>query len=150
MWLSGNESTCNAGDVDLISELGRSPGGGKGNPLQYSCLKNPMDQRASKGGRVGHDWSDLACTYTALVTCLTSKMQFKWLLAPPRLGHKKLCSICLAVLRQSLWLPQAAMQESQLPRDFSAVEARCGCSSWQSVQPCSAFQPSFLRYKIVL
>ena len=33
----------NAGDVGLIPGLGRSPGGGNGNPLQYSWLKNPMD-----------------------------------------------------------------------------------------------------------
>ena len=36
----------NAGDVDSIPGLGRSPGGGNGNPLQYSCLKNPMDREA--------------------------------------------------------------------------------------------------------
>ena len=39
----------NAGDVrdvGLIPELGRSPGGGNGYPLQYSCLENPMDRRA--------------------------------------------------------------------------------------------------------
>ena len=34
------------GDVGLIPGLGRSPGGGNGNPLQYSCLKNPMDREA--------------------------------------------------------------------------------------------------------
>ena len=33
----------NEGDVDLIPGLGRNPGGGNGNPLQYSCLENPMD-----------------------------------------------------------------------------------------------------------
>ena len=33
----------NAGDVDLIPRLGRSPGEGNGNPLHYSCLENPMD-----------------------------------------------------------------------------------------------------------
>jgi len=33
----------NAGDTDSISGLGRSPGGGNGNPLQYSSLKNPMN-----------------------------------------------------------------------------------------------------------
>ena len=32
----------NGGDADLISGSGRSPGGGNGNPLQYSCLRNPM------------------------------------------------------------------------------------------------------------
>ena len=41
--------TANAGDlrdVGLIPGLGRSPGEGNGNPLQYSCLENPMDRRA--------------------------------------------------------------------------------------------------------
>ena len=33
-----------AGDVDLIPGLGRSPGEGNGNPLQYPCLRNPMDR----------------------------------------------------------------------------------------------------------
>ena len=33
----------NAGDVGSIPESGRSPGGGNGNPFQYSCLENPMD-----------------------------------------------------------------------------------------------------------
>ena len=42
----GKESACNAGNLGLISELGRSPGGGHGNPLQYSCLENPMDRGA--------------------------------------------------------------------------------------------------------
>ena len=39
----------NAGDVDLIPGLGRSPGGGHGNPLQYSCLENPYGQRSLVG-----------------------------------------------------------------------------------------------------
>ena len=36
-------SAGNLRDSDLIPGLGRSPGGGHGNPLQYSCLENPMD-----------------------------------------------------------------------------------------------------------
>ena len=36
-------SACNAGDLSSIPVLGRSPGEGNGNPLQYSCLENPMD-----------------------------------------------------------------------------------------------------------
>ena len=47
-WLSGKESTCSAGatgDWGLIPGLGRSAGGGHGNPLQYSCLENPMNRR---------------------------------------------------------------------------------------------------------
>ena len=39
----GKESACNAGDLDSIPRLGRSPGEGNGNPLQYSCVENPMD-----------------------------------------------------------------------------------------------------------
>ena len=42
----GQESACNAGDPGLIPGLGRSPGEGNGNPLQYSCLENPHGQRA--------------------------------------------------------------------------------------------------------
>ena len=45
-WLSSKESTCNAGDTDLISGSGRSTGEGNGNPLQYSCLENRMDRGA--------------------------------------------------------------------------------------------------------
>ena len=39
----GKESACNAGYLGSIPGLGRSPGGGHGNPLQYRCLENPMD-----------------------------------------------------------------------------------------------------------
>ena len=48
-WLSGKESACSAGttgDAVLIPGSGRSLGGGYGNPLQYSCLENPMDRGA--------------------------------------------------------------------------------------------------------
>ena len=38
------ESACNVGDLGFIPGLGRSPGEGNGNPLQYSCLENPMDR----------------------------------------------------------------------------------------------------------
>ena len=42
----GKESACNAGDLGSIPESGRSPGEGKGYPLQYSCLENSMARRA--------------------------------------------------------------------------------------------------------
>ena len=50
--VSGKKSACNAGDgrdtyyMSSVSGLGRSPGEGNGNPLQYSCLENPMDRGA--------------------------------------------------------------------------------------------------------
>ena len=42
----GKVSACNAGDLGLIPGSGRSPGEGNGNPLQYSCLENPIDREA--------------------------------------------------------------------------------------------------------
>ena len=48
-WLSSKESSCNAGDKQVTGSIpgsGRSPGGGNGNPLQRSCLENPMDRGA--------------------------------------------------------------------------------------------------------
>ena len=45
-WLSGKESAGNAEDVDSNSGSARSPGGGNGNPLGYSCLENSMDRGA--------------------------------------------------------------------------------------------------------
>ena len=57
------QSTCNAGDAgdsSLIPGLGRSSGGGHGNPLLYSCLENSMDRAAWQAAvhgiaKVGHD-----------------------------------------------------------------------------------------------
>ena len=42
----GKESACNVGDLGLLPGLGRSPGDGHGNPLQYSCLENPHGRGA--------------------------------------------------------------------------------------------------------
>ena len=40
----GKECACNTEDTGSVPGLGRSPGGGHGNPLQYSCLENPIDR----------------------------------------------------------------------------------------------------------
>ena len=42
-WLRGKASVCNVGDLGSIPRSGRSPGERNGNPLQYSCLENPME-----------------------------------------------------------------------------------------------------------
>ena len=57
----GKESACNAGDPDLIPELGRCPEKGNGNPLQYSYLENTMDRGAWQATIHGvtksrHEW----------------------------------------------------------------------------------------------
>ena len=56
----GKESACNAGDTDLIPGLGKSPGEGNGNPLQYACLENSVDRgpcglQSMESQRVGQD-----------------------------------------------------------------------------------------------
>ena len=59
--LSGKESACSAGnarDLGLTPGLGRSPGGGNGNLLQYSCLENPMDRGARQAAVHGVAESD--------------------------------------------------------------------------------------------
>ena len=56
----GKESTCSVGDQGSIPGLGRSPGGGHGNPLQSSCLGNPHGQRSLAGyGAWGHKELDM-------------------------------------------------------------------------------------------
>ena len=67
----GKESTCNAedtGDVGSVPGWGRFPGGGHGNPLQYSCLENPMDRGAwwaiVHGGRKDLDTTDHTHTHS--------------------------------------------------------------------------------------
>jgi len=59
----GKESTCSAGDLVSIPGLGRSPGGGHGNPLQYSCLEHPQAQRSlADYSPCGHKESDMIAT----------------------------------------------------------------------------------------
>ena len=54
-WLSGEEPTCNVGDMDLIPGSGRSSGEGNGNPFQYCCLGNLVVYSAWGCKRVGGD-----------------------------------------------------------------------------------------------
>ena len=69
----------NAGDAGSIPGLGRSPGEGNGNPLQYSCLKNPMDRGAWQTAvhglqRVGYNlvtkqhFLNILCSFVKVVT----------------------------------------------------------------------------------
>ena len=61
--LDGKASACNAEDLGSIPGSGRCPGEGNGNPLQYSCLENPMDggtwwaTQSMGSQRVGNDWA---------------------------------------------------------------------------------------------
>ena len=73
----GNTSACNAGELGLIPRLGRSPGEGKSNPLQYSCLENSIDSRAwwATVHGVAKNWTQLstharsALAWPGLLSC---------------------------------------------------------------------------------
>ena len=85
--LVGKNLPANAGDIrdaSSIPGLGRSPGVGHGNPLQYSCLANPMNRGAwwvtsSQGHRVGHSWNDLALTHALDLTYITWDLWSLWI-----------------------------------------------------------------------
>ena len=63
LMLRGKKSTCKAGDSGPIPGSGRSPGGGQGNPLQYSCLENLTGQRSLVGySPWGHTKLDMTVT----------------------------------------------------------------------------------------
>ena len=76
------ESACNAGDLGLILGLGRSPGGGHGNPLQYSCLESPMNRGAwglqSVGSQRGRrDWASKQSTVHLCMNVLPGQSRMK-------------------------------------------------------------------------
>ena len=84
------ESAYKAEDPGLIPGLGRSPGEENGNPLQYSCLENPMDReawRATVHGsqRVGHD-GDATDTFTLLPSPSSVTLDKLLDLSEPQLG----------------------------------------------------------------
>ena len=71
-WLSGTESACDAGDTGdsgLIPGSERSSGGGNGNPLQYSCLGNPIDRGAWQATVHGVVVLDMAEHTSSTYTC---------------------------------------------------------------------------------
>ena len=92
-WLRGKESACNAGDPVLIPGLGRCPGEENGNPLQTSCLENPMDRGAwwatvDGVAKVGYNWahlwgvsldSFLENTCKLLIYAMLSQTQIHWI-----------------------------------------------------------------------
>ena len=67
----GKESACNARDLGSIPGLGKSPGGGLGNPLQYSCLENPMAE-------------ELGCKESD-----TTEFKLVWILKAGTLSHTR-------------------------------------------------------------
>ena len=91
-------SACNAGDLDSIPGSGRSPGEGNGNPLQYSCLENPMDRgawwatvhRVTKSRTRLSNFTHSLCVYVSVPIS-----QFIPLPLPPPCSHLCFLHLCL-------------------------------------------------------
>ena len=132
----GKESACSAGDPGSIPELGRSPGEGNGNPLQYPCLENLMDRRAwwaavhgvaKSRVRLGDEHN----------TCWP---QFTALLLLSCYSHVQLFSTLWIVIRQC-----------PLSMGFSRPEYWMGCHALlQGIFPTQGLNPSLLHWQRVL
>ena len=84
---NSKESECNAGDPGSIPVLGRSPGGGNGDPLQYSCLANPHGQKSLAGySPWGHKELDMTerLTFSLQPAC---SMDLVWLVHSSVIGY---------------------------------------------------------------
>ena len=79
-WLSSKESAYNSGDTGLIPGLGRSTGEGHANPVQNSCLENPMDIRTIGLQGVRHDWSNWAymCVHSRWIKAMWFLSLLPW------------------------------------------------------------------------
>ena len=134
-WLSGRVSACNAGDSDSIPGSGRSPGGGNGYPLQYSCLRNLTDRGAWQAAVRGlvRVRNDLA-TYHRVVIVLT--LFSVWI--PTWSLPKAALSLCLFS-----WLDVSSL----IRHEFPGSRDRISCVS-ESLKPC--VDPQLLRRCSVL
>ena len=89
----GKGPACNAGDLGSVPGLGRCPGGGLGNPLQDSCLENPMDRGAWRAAVCGVAKSRTRLSdYQSMVFCPESTSRLtRWVLLPGKDAEPKGC-----------------------------------------------------------
>ena len=134
---AGKESTCNAGDLGSIPGLGRSPGGGHGNPLQYSCLENPHGQRSLVGYNPwGCKESDMTeHEYCTLLRGRTSAPDVEHVLrcsvvsdslTPWTVSHQAPLSMGILQARILQWVVIPSSRGSSQPRDRTQVSCNAG------------------------
>ena len=118
----GKESACTQGDLGLILGLGRSPGGGHGNPLQYSWLENPQGPRSLTGYNPwGHKESDMTERLSTAQHSTVYRMYFKLrhimreYLKNPVKGMSCLMKLCVPVLKRLM------KQEEDWRKDLCGV-----------------------------
>ena len=109
----GKESACSAEDLGLIPGLGSSPGGGHGNPLQYSCLENPHGQRCLVGySPWGHKELDMTET---LSTHMVSELRPFPPLYPPCSGRWRVYSRLIQLRKQDSIFSKFPIRELFFP-----------------------------------
>ena len=117
------ESVCIVGDLGLIVGLGRSPGGGHGNPLQYSCLENPHGQRSLVGyspwGCKELDMTEQLARGTHIVSC--SVTQERWHLS------KIVCSLYYFFVPREGGCPDLEIKDQ--PTHYIVLLKMRNCSS---------------------
>ena len=143
------------GDLDSSPGLGRHPGGGHGNPFQYSCLKNPMDRGAWQATVLHgfrHDWPDLACMHhvpqyshgsESCCACVFTT-------SPPWPTAAQVALLSHSVVSDSLWLHELQHTRLSCPLPPPGVYSNsCTLSQWchptisSSVVPFSSCFQSF-------
>ena len=141
-WLSSKESACNVGNPHSIPGVGRSPGGGNGHPLQYSCLENPMDRGAwwATVHGVEKSWLQLSNWHTSFLH--QRKCYLPWPGSPDNLSHSQLSSDNLPNKQKSFFpasshVPGLAQPDRESPaqptRSWAALRASpCGSSGHPS------------------
>ena len=114
------ESACNSRDLGSIPGFEGAPGVGNGNPLQHSCLENPMDRGLWQAGvHGGHKESDMTeqLTHTRYKQCL------HWALCCTRKGY---LNNPIVHFRRRQWHPTPVL----LPRKSHGWRSLVGCSPW--------------------
>ena len=101
----GKASACNAGDLGSIPELGKSPGERNGNPLQYSCLGNPMDR--GTWWATAHGVTKSQTRLSDFISLSIITLNVDGLNAPVKKDRvtewiKKIRPICIPITRDSL------------------------------------------------
>ena len=143
------------GDVSWIPGSGRLYGGGNGNPLQYSCLENPMDRGAwratvTRSRRVAHDWAQPVTS--AYDTEYPEVQRCKVTHVPINSSHPLFCCVAGCVFTLSrLILTQAqkvlaspSYRQGNKPIELKDLDQRHSTHNWQ-MQPLFQLQPSASR-----
>ena len=104
---AGTESASNAGDPSWIPGSGRSPGGGHGNPLKYSCLENPHGQRSLAGYS---PWGHRGLDMTERLSTAHRRNIWSW-------KNNETVNLCVKILNEQWQLGKQSVSEERLLAD---------------------------------